>query len=263
LDISNNKKESVLIKQFLENTGEKVIIYLIEIYEFIVFFLSCSSKVFSFNTYSEKSINFLFEQIYLSVVKKLSIYLFFAILFGSTLILAIISMAINLSFTENIIKLLTSMIINELSPIFCTIFFILTYSLSSHEKIKGLKKDNDKLIETIYIPKIINACITLPLISLFFSSIVFISGFIVSSFYFKVDFLTYKELVLSSIGFKDILFLLIKTSIFGFIAISIPIYFGHKKQSEVYRYTEFIIKMLTIMLSLIIIIELLFVMILY
>jgi ABC-type transporter Mla maintaining outer membrane lipid asymmetry permease subunit MlaE len=92
---------------------------------------------------------------------------------------------------------------------------------------------------------------------------VFISGFIVSSFYFKIDFFTYKEMILSSIGFKDILLLLIKTSIFGFIAISVPIYFGHKKQNEIYRYTEFIIKMLTIMLSLIIMIELLFVVILY
>jgi ABC-type transporter Mla maintaining outer membrane lipid asymmetry permease subunit MlaE len=172
-------------------------------------------------------------------------------------------MAINLSFSQKFIDLLTSMIINELSPIFCTIFFILTYSLSSHEKIKVLKKDNDNLIDDVYIPKIINSCITLPLISLFFISIVFISGFIVSSFYFKIDFFTYKEMILSSIGFKDILLLLIKTSIFGFIAISVPIYFGHKKQNEIYRYTEFIIKMLTIMLSLIIMIELLFVVILY
>jgi ABC-type transporter Mla maintaining outer membrane lipid asymmetry permease subunit MlaE len=234
-----------LFKRFLENIGEKVIIYLIELYEFIVFFIGCSFRIFSFNSYSQTSINFLFEQIYLSAIKKLFIYIFFAILFGSTLILAIISMAINLSFSQKFIDLLTSMIINELSPIFCTIFFILTYSLSSHEKIKVLKKDNDNLIDDVYIPKM------------------FISGFIVSSFYFKIDFFTYKEMILSSIGFKDILLLLIKTSIFGFIAISVPIYFGHKKQNEIYRYTEFIIKMLTIMLSLIIMIELLFVVILY
>ncbi len=256
-------KELILFKRFLENIGEKVIIYLIELYEFIVFFIGCSFRIFSFNSYSQTSINFLFEQIYLSAIKKLFIYIFFAILFGSTLILAIISMAINLSFSQKFIDLLTSMIINELSPIFCTIFFILTYSLSSHEKIKVLKKDNDNLIDDVYIPKIINSCITLPLISLFFISIVFISGFIVSSFYFKIDFFTYKEMILSSIGFKDILLLLIKTSIFGFIAISVPIYFGHKKQNEIYRYTEFIIKILTIMLSLIIMIELLFVVILY
>jgi ABC-type transporter Mla maintaining outer membrane lipid asymmetry permease subunit MlaE len=255
----------LLFVQFIENLGEKVIRYSLGTYDFLLLLFQCISQIFSLKSYEKTARTFFIEQIYLSTIKHLFSFVLFAIFLGSILIVIAISFAINFSLLDQIGDLLVLFVINVFSPFFTTCYFILSYSLSSEEKIQNMKKDRDmsNIINEIYIPKILNALFIIPLMALLFASIMLASGYVVSYFYLNIDLETYKNLIISSVSFKNILILLIKTSVFGFISIFIPIFFGHKKEKTSSNITSFIVRILVIILSMLFLIELLSILIFY
>lgn len=255
----------MLFVQFIENLGDRVIRYSLGTYDFLRFLFQCIFQIFSFKSYEKKARAFFIEQIYASSVKHLFPFILFAIFLGSVLIVIAITFAINFSLLDQIGDLLVLFVVNEFAPFFTTVFFILSYSLSSEEKIQNMKKDIDtsNIINEIYIPKILNAIFMIPLMALLFASIMLASGYVVSYFYLNLDLQTYKNLIISSVSFQNILILLIKTSIFGFIAIFIPIFLGHKKEKTSSNITSFVVRILVIILSMLLLIELLSILIFY
>lgn len=253
----------MLLTQFIENIGSKVIRYSLGTCDFLLFLFLCIAEIFSFKSYNNKARAFFLEQIYESSVKNLLSFVFFAIFLGSIFIVIAISFAINFNLLDQMGDLLVSFVINEFSPFFTTVFFILSYALASEEKIQNIKKDTKNIINEVYIPKILNAMFIIPLLALLFASIMLISGYVVSSFYLNIDLLTYKDLIISSISFNNILILLIKTSAFAFVSIFIPIYLGDKKEKTRTNISSFVVMILVIILSMLLLIEFLSILIFY
>lgn len=248
---------------FIESLGDSVIRYSIRTYDLIVFIFHCIGKIFLPSSYTNSSINFLVKQIYLSGVKPLFSFIFLALVLGSLLIVLAIVFSINFSLQEQIGDLLVLFVINEFSPLFTAIFFIFSYTLSTQEKIQSMKNKDIDLVSEVYIPKIISTIFMTPLMSLFFASIMIASGYVVSSFYLNIDFFTYKNLIISSISFNNIIVILLKGIVFGFISIIIPIYFGHKEEKSEFAITQLVIKTLVIILSMLVITEFLFILVIY
>lgn len=247
---------------FVEGIGDRTIKYSLSTYDFLVFFIKCLGNLFLPSNYGRSSRIFLIKQIYLSSISNLFSFIFLALFLGSILIVLAISFAINFSLVDQIGDLLVLIVINEFSPFFTTLFFMSVYSLPLQEKIQNIEKNDRNLLNKIYVPKLINALFIVPLMALFFATIMIISGYIVSSLYLNIDFITYKNLIINSISFGNILVLLIKGAIFGFIAALIPIYSGHKKNNN-RNIIQSVIKNLIVIISMLIFIELLSILIVY
>lgn len=252
-----------MIVQFIENIGDSVIRLILGTYSFMQFLLFCLKQMFTLSNYTKASKDFWIEQVYLSSLKNLFLFIFLALLFGSIIIVITIYLAINFNILEQFGKLLVFLLINELTPIFTTAFFVLTYSLYSKEKIENLKEKNSNLVQELYVPKLVNSIFILPLISLLFISIMLSSGFVISSFYLSIDLLTYKDLIINSINLENILILVFKSSIFGFISMVTPIYFAHKRENKHEEVTKSFIKTLITIFGIVTVIEFLFVIIFY
>lgn len=252
-----------MLVRFVENIGDSVIRFILETYGFIYFLFYCLVQIFLPKSYSKNSLAVLFEQIYLSSIKNLISFVFLSLIFGSIIIVITIYLAIHYNLLEQFGELLVFFMINEFTPFFTALFFVLSYGLATKEKIEYLKKDKNDLIHEIYIPKLINSIFILPLISLLFVTIMLSSGYIISAFYLNIDFITYKNIIINSINIENILILLIKSSIFGFVSILIPIYFAHKQQSGSMEVTKSLIKTLISIFGAVIVIEFIFVIILY
>lgn len=248
--------------KFVENIGSRVINYSFATYDFLVFLLKCIGNMFLPSNYTKSSKIILIKQIYLSCIVNLFSFIFSALFLGSVIIVIAITFAINFNLLDQIGDLLVLLIINEFSPFFTTLFFTFAYSLSLEEKIYNIKKSKNDLENKVYIPNLINALVIVPLMALLFGIIMIISGYIVSSLYLNIDLITYKNLIINSISFENILVLLIKGSIFGFFSVLIPIYSGHIKKSK-YNISKSVIKNLIIILSMLILIELLSMIVLY
>lgn len=253
----------MILTKFLENIGDSVINYSIRTYDFLIFFFKCIGLIFLPSSYTKTSIEYLIKQIYLNSIKYIFYFIFSALFLGSIFIVIAVSFAINFSLQDQIGNILVSFVINEFSPFFTTVFFILTYTLSSHEKIQNIKRNMKNMITEIYIPKLLSILLMIPLMALLFATIMMLSGYIVSSFYLNIDFLTYKNLIVSAIGFENILILFFKSFLFAFVSIFVPIYYGHKKEREEFDITELIIKILIIIISMLLLIELLAILIVY
>lgn len=252
----------MLFVKFVENIGDRVIKYSLATYDFLVFLFQCLGNMFILSNYGKSSRIILVKQVYLSSIENLFSFIFSALFLGSILIVIAISFALSFNLIDQIGDLLVLLVINEFSPFFTTLFFMLVYSLSLQEKIQIIKNSKDDLSNKIYIPKLINGLFIVPLMALLFATIMMISGYIVSYLYLNIDFLTYKTLIINSISFENILVLLIKSSLFGFIAVLIPVYSGHVRKNN-YDVTKSVIKNLIIILSMLILIELLSILILY
>ena len=247
---------------FIENIGSRVISSSLFTYDFFVFLFRCLGNMFLVRNYGKSSRIFLIKQIYLSSLENLFSFLFLALFFGSILIVIAISFAINFNLVDQIGNLLVLLIINEFSPFFTTLFFMFVYTLSLAQKVSSIKSDKASLNNKFYIPALINGIFIVPLMALLFATIMMISGYIVSSLYLNIDFFTYKNLIINSISFENIIVLLIKGMIFGFITVLIPLYSGQKKKNN-HNLTKWIVKNLIIILSMLIFVELLFILILY
>ena len=247
---------------FIEYVGDRVIKYSLFTYDFIIFLLKCFWNIFLPSNYGKSSRILFVKQIYLSAIKNIFSFIFLALFLGSILIVIAISFAINFSLVEQIGDLLVLFVINEFSPFFTTIFFMLVYTLLLEGNNQNLKIKTNDLPSKIYIPKLITGLFIVPLMSLLFATVMLVSGYIVSSLYLNIDFITYKNLIINSISFENILILLSKASIFGFISVLIPIYSVHLKKTN-YDVKKIVIKNLIIILNMLILVELLFILILY
>lgn len=257
-------KESVLsFVGFIENIGENVINYSIRTYDFLRFLFKFIGQIFSIKSYSKKSREFLIEEIYLSSIRYLFSFIFSALFLGSIFIVIAISFAINFNLIDQIGEILVLFVFNEFSPFFTTLFFIFAYCLSSQEKIQNMNKDKENIINEIYVPKIISVLFMTPLMALFFAIIMIASGYVVSYFYLNLDLVTYKDLIISSISFENIIILLLKAIFFGFISIFIPVFIGHKKEKDSLNITGTVIRSLIIILTILLLSEFLFMLIFY
>lgn len=248
---------------FIESIGDNVITYSIRTYDFLKFLFHCLFQLFSLKSYSKESRAFLLEEIYLSCIKHLFLFILFALILGSIFILIAISFAINFNLVDQIGSLLVLFVFNEFSPFFTTIFFIFSYCLSSQEKIKNIKKEKENLVNEVFVPKIVNTILMTPLMALLFATIMIASGYVISTFYLNLDLMTYKNLIISSISFENILILLLKGFIFGFISIFIPVYLGNKIEQRNEILTRTVLRSLIIILSMLLVTQFLFILIFY
>lgn len=232
-----------MILKFIENIGNKGIIYFMRTIDFFSFVIKITLYMFHLQTYSKKSINLLVEQIYLSSIKILPLFIFIAFVLGSALIMISVVFAIHYNLQNQIGMLLVSFIFNEFAPLFTTIMIIFHYSLRINSRI-CFENNSCNLFTSIYSPKLIGALIAIPTMTLLFVTIVLVSGYGILSWYLHIDMITYKNMIIDSITIKNTLILLTKGIIFGAISIIIPLYYIDKIGNNETHRDEKIIKII-------------------
>lgn len=247
-----------MIGKTLENTGEKAIFSFQETYAFVLFISRLIFYTLHPKSYSKKSREYIIEQIYLSGVKKLPSFIFLAFVLGSILILIAIIFAIKFSLVDEIGTLLVLFVVNEFSPMFTTLFFVLVYGLSTHEN-----SSNENSIYEVYVPQLLNSVFLIPLMSLLFATIMLISGCLVSIFFLEINLETYKDLIIDSMSLQNVLVLLAKAFICAFVVMTIPLYYSQKFKKDKINLRSTIIRILIIMLVVLTSIEIVSILLVY
>jgi len=247
--------------KFIENIGDKTIKYTFEIINFFLFFSHSVVYIFTPQSYNRFSKRFFIKQMYESSIKILPIFFFLALIFGSIFIVITILFAAKFGLQDKIGTLIVSFVLNEFAPIFTTLFITFRYKYFISSK-RALKKDIHDLFIHIYVPKLLNAFISIPAMALFFASVMLVSGYVVSAIYLNIDLGTYEAYIIDALTLQTLSVLFLKSVIFAFITTLIPVYYTYRKD-----YTKDIAKSIidifvTILLSLFII-EILFLIVLY
>ncbi len=214
--------------KLLENTGDKTILSVKEGFSFIFFIFESILNILNPFSYNKNMFKNLVLEIYESSIKRFLSFLFLAVVLGSILILIAIIFAMRFSLIEQIGVLLISFVVNEFSPIFTTLFFIIVYGLSIQEKIKLKNLEDKNDIINLYNAKLVNCIFLVPLMAFLFATLMILSACIVSILFLDFNLETYKDLIINSIALENIYILLIKSSVSSFLTMLVPIFYANK-----------------------------------
>ncbi len=225
-----------MIRNFIENIGLKTINFLISTYDIFQFFVKCIFNIFSTNSYNKTTI----KQIYYTSITILPLFITITFFIGFVINAIIISLASQYSLQDNVGSILFIFII-EFAPLFITFLIALRSGIVINTKIALMKSSgkldsliskNINIFHTIIAPKIISSIVSVLSLTILFVFIFFISGYIFTMYNMHMDTYNYSFLLFNAIEMKTILFLVVKTIIFGFISMSIPIYYGLQTTSD-------------------------------
>ena len=203
-----------MLIRFINSIGNKTILFIITFYEVFLFGLVYLSHLFNPKYYNTKVFNALVHNIYHTSILIIPYFVIVAFFFGSIGIGFIISLATQYNVQEQIGSVIVTFVISHFSLIFTALF------LSFRSNI--LLKTN--IFDDSILPLIIGSIISTMSLSILFSIITISSAFVFTFFFMNMDLHTYKYLIYTALEVEDIIMMLIKSIVFGFTIILIPIY---------------------------------------
>jgi phospholipid/cholesterol/gamma-HCH transport system permease protein len=223
------------VVKFIESVGAKAIDFFAIIKEGMLFGFLCFIHLLQPKSYNPAMIMVLIKQIYFTTIQLLPLFFIMAVLFGSVIIGAVISIAISFGLQEQIGNIIITFAVDEFSPLFIALLIALRSGaavnteiavMSINKELDFLKAYKIDLISYLFLPRIISGMISSITLSTLFAIIMIVTGFFYTFFLLNMDYNTYFTLLFNSLSIKNFLFLLIKSAFFGFIAMLIPIYSG-------------------------------------
>ena len=211
----------------IENIGNKVINYISSVYSFVSFSIFYTIHLFNYHNYSSRTFTTVINQIYYTSVTILPFFLVIAFIFGSIFIGTLIVIATKFSMQVQIGSIIVAFVFNELSPLFTALFISLRSGTLIYRKLSHIDIRNELgLIRKVILPRLIAVVFSSLSLSLIFAMIMIGSGYIFTFFLMGMDLHTYKYLIFDTIEVNNIIILLIKGLLYGFIVTMIAIYNG-------------------------------------
>jgi phospholipid/cholesterol/gamma-HCH transport system permease protein len=206
-----------VIIRFVENIGSKTVDLFSSLFHALYFSLICFFSLFSFKHYNAQTLQTFIKQIYSISIVSLPKFLFLATIFGSLLIGLVIVLAAKFNMQMQIGSIIITFVFNEFAPLFTMFFVYVKLILFIKSKLKSLDIE-------LLIPQLLSGIISTLILSFLFSVIMLSSGLIVTSFVIGMDFHSYKNILLDAIEIHNVVILILKSFLFGFISVVVLSY---------------------------------------
>ena len=223
------------MQKIFEYIGAKTLDSLKQMRAMLHFAKLCILHLFLPKSYHPAMQSVLLKQIYFTVVQILPGFILIGLLFGSASVGYVISLALDYGLRDQVGSILVSFIFYEFAPLFTALLIALRSGAAVNTEIavmqvtgelNALKSFNIGLIDYLFLPRIISGMISLVALSLMFSILMLLGGYIFSVVYMNMNMQTYSYLLFNAITLKHLLFLIGKSLAFGFMIMFIPIYYG-------------------------------------
>lgn len=225
----------------VENIGRSVIKFINSFIDIIYFAGKILFRIFNRKTYTSAMRTVLIDQIYFTSVQILPIFLIVSIAFGSLLIGVLFLQLKQLDLTQYFGHILMGVIVTEISPLITVLLITLRSGSAINTEMAVMKVNKEmNALETfriditnyLLVPRVINGVISIVLLSTLFSVALLGSGILFSRLIFGMNIDAYSNVLLNSASFADISIALLKSVVFGFFIILIPIRFGLQASHE-------------------------------
>lgn len=224
-----------MIKKAIENIGEKVIVSYRDLRDLVFFATSCIFFLFTPSAYDKATSKVLVRQIYFTSVQILPFFLTLCFVFGSITIGVAMGAVKQMGLFDMLGNIVFSLVITEIAPLITVILISLRSSSAINTEIAVMNVNGELdtlrafgIDEKRYLamPRIINAVISIVMLSYLFAFISVLSGSFFSLIFFGTGFELYINMLAKSISLGDIGILLFKSVAFGLAVSIIPIYSG-------------------------------------
>ena len=245
-----------MIKQFVGYVGQKGIDTYKNFYEAAAFAVVCATHMLHPKSYNSAMIMVMIKQIYFTTIQLLPLFIVMATVFGSIIIGAVIAVSIDFGLQQQIGSIIVNFTIDQFAPLFTALLIALRSGaavsteiavMSVNKELNFLRSYKIDLINYLFLPRIINGIISMVSLSILFAIIMILSGYIYIFFFLGMDFHTYSLLLFNALEISNFVTLFVKSFIYGFTIMLIPIYSGLKATKS---YTQIPIAVLNGMVKL-------------
>lgn len=185
--------------------------------------------------YNPATVKVLIKQIYFTTIEVLKLLQVLAVVFGTVIIGVVIEFSRNFGLEQSIGSIIVTFVVDE----FAVLFVVLLISLRSgsavateiavmsvNKELHVLERYGIDLITYLYIPRVVSGMISMIILSVLFATTMVLSGSLYTYFFLNMDFSSYLLLVFNALEVRDLAFLLIKSFVYGFVVMAVPIYNG-------------------------------------
>ena len=224
-----------VVQKVFEYIGAKTLDFFSHVTAMFHFARLCIGHLFLPKSYHPAMQSVLLKQIYFTVVQILPGFILIGLLFGSASVGYVISLALNYGLRDQVGSILVDFIFYEFAPLFTALLIALRSGAAVNTEIavmqvtgelNALKTFDIGLIDYLFLPRIISGMISLVALSLMFSILMLLGGYLFSFIYMDMNMQSYSYLLFHSITLNHLLFLLGKSLVFGFVIMFFPIYYG-------------------------------------
>ena len=235
-------KYYIKLKKLMLIVGLEVLSVLTFFKEHSIFSLRIAARgIFNNHSYSNAVIQSTIKQIHSTGFEILIITTITALMLGMTLVGIIANVLYFIGANANIGDLLTITIVRITAPFISGILIILRTSTSLVVDVGKMKENNEiyalKVMGIdpyvyIYFPRVLANIISVVVLSIYFSTIGIIGGYLLLSFQLDSSLEYVLTQMMYSISTSDIATFFFKTILIGFTSASIPLYIVHKPNKK-------------------------------
>ena len=222
---------------FFEKIGITTVKNLSGIRQSFFFTLTIFKAILTPSNYTIASVQVLVRQVYFTAIQILPFYLLLAIIVGSTVVGVIMTIAISFGFQDKIGSIIVNVLVNELAP-FITVLLLALRSgtaMTTEMAVMNVSGEMSTLrffsidpIQYLFVPRILNGILSMFLLSTMFTFVALISGYLFLAFILNMGLSLYIHTIVDAFGAMDLVMLLLKSLLFGYVVTAIPVYRGNK-----------------------------------
>ena len=211
------------------------------LFDTLTFAVRVFLNFFDHRTYNSASRMVFIQQLYVTSVQILPLFLFVAVIFGFLFNVMAFQMVKDSALADSLRRLLMGFVVTELSP-FMTVLLIALRSSSAINAEMAVMKVNGEMntlerfridsIHYLFIPRIISGMFSMIFLNSLFAFVSVSIGLFISSPFFGTSVDIYIDTLLQSTSLLDIFIMLVKCAIFGFFITLIPIHVGLNASQE-------------------------------
>jgi len=225
----------------LESIGKKGFQSARSLRDIISFTYMIFVRLFERRAYNSAVSMVLVNQIYFTAVQILPLFFTAAVCLSIAFVGIIGEYLLRIGLFSYFGRLLMGFMVTEIAPFGTVLLIALRSSSAINAEIAVMKVNNElntlavfriDIINYLFLPRVISGIISVVLLTCVFSLVVLASGLIYSGFFFNMSARDYMAALLESANFFDLIAMFIKSAVFGFFIVMIPIRYGIRATNE-------------------------------
>jgi len=199
------------------------------------------ARLFERRAYNSAVSMVLINQIYFTAVQILPLFLTVAVCLSIAFVGIIGEYLLRIGLFSFFGRLLMGFMVTEIAPFVTVLLIALRSSSAINAEIAVMKVNNElntlavfriDIINYLFLPRVISGIVSVVLLTCLFALIVLTCGLIYAGFFFNMSAGDYIAALLESTNFFDLIAMLVKSAVFGFFIVMIPIRYGIRATNE-------------------------------
>jgi phospholipid/cholesterol/gamma-HCH transport system permease protein len=234
-----------VLHSFINHLGLRTIYFVVSYYKTLLFSSTVLLNLLLPANYNSRIMTRFIRQVYHISMRSIATFSIMAIVFGSLILGLMMVVATQLNLELQIGKVLVGFVMDEFAALFSAFYIAYRLTPTIHQRVSHLTfESNLQTLHNLIISQTLSAIVSTFFLSILFSLLMILSGYLFAFFLVGIDLHTYKYIIFSSLEVGNIFIVLFKSIFFGFIVSVVPLYSALQEKTQKHNTSKVFIVLL-------------------